>query len=125
MTDAPKKPRRSDVAACLADMRHAAQAIDRYASGISLDQFLENEEKQDAIIRRIEVLGEAADRLMKADKDYIQHFPDLPVREIKAMRNFVSHGYDAVDLTTVWNTAKEDVPDLCRQLDRLINERKA
>ncbi|MGO9682265.1 MAG: DUF86 domain-containing protein [Beijerinckiaceae bacterium] len=106
-------------------MRHAAQAIDRYASGISLDQFLENEEKQDAIIRRIEILGEAADRLMKADKDYIQHFPDLPVREIKAMRNFVSHGYDAVDLTTVWNTVKEDVPDLCRQLDQLINERKA
>jgi uncharacterized protein with HEPN domain len=119
---ADKKPRH-DIGACLEDMRHAADCIERYTSGVSREEFLQNNEKQDAVVRRIEIIGEAADRLMKADPDYKEHFPDLPLRDIKDMRNLVIHGYDAVDPKIIWDTTQLDVPNLYRKITAIITER--
>ena len=105
-------------------MWHATELIERYTRGITREQFLQNAEKQDAVVRRIEIIGEAADRLMKADCDYGRNFPDLELRDIKDMRNLVIHGYDAVDATVIWNTAKVDVPALRERLEHLIAKRK-
>jgi len=100
-------------------MLGATKAIERYRDGVSRDAFLRNSEKQDAVIRRIEILGEAADRLMKADADYAVNFPDLPLRDIKDMRNMVIHGYDAVDVEIIWNTAQSDIAILTKSLEVL------
>lgn len=117
------KARRYDVNACLEDMRHAAECIERYTGGLTREQFLQNIEKQDAVVRRIEILGEAADRLMKADNNYATNFPGLPLRDIKDMRNLVIHGYDAVDADIVWNTIKSDIRSLRLQLTSLLEQR--
>ncbi len=123
MTPPVGKVRRIEIDACLDDMRRAAEAIERYTRGVSRQQFLGNEEKQDAVIRRIEVIGEAADRLMKAAPEYQANFPDLPLRDIKDMRNLLVHGYDAIDAGIVWETAQPDVPALRVQLDKAIAAR--
>lgn len=116
--------RRHPVVTCLEDLRSAAEAIERYTSGTTLDQFRPDEMRQDAVVRRIEIMGEAADRLMRADANHQANFPDLPLRDIKDMRNLVAHGYDAVDLDIVWDTATADVPALRRQLDVLVADRR-
>jgi uncharacterized protein with HEPN domain len=101
-------------------MRSAADAIARYVSGVTQEEFGQDQMRQDAVIRRLEIMGEAAHRLMLADAEHERNFPALPLRDIKDMRNLVAHGYDAVDLDIVWDTVTSDVPALGRQLDGVM-----
>lgn len=76
-------------------------------------------------MRRIEMLGEAANRIMRTDPDYARSFPTLPPQALYAMRNRISHGYDGVDLATVWKTATRDAATLREQVETLIEQRQA
>lgn len=116
-------PRPSDLDAALRDIRDSAEAAERYIRGVTEQEFLDNDEKQDAVIRRIEVMGEAAARIMRAIPDYEATFPSLPLRTIYAMRNRIVHGYDGINLKTVWNTATRDAPQLRRMVETVIAER--
>lgn len=62
---------------------------------------------------------------MKSDATYAANFPDLPLRDIKDMRNMVVHGYDAVDAEIIWNTAKSNIPVLRKCLEELIKSNPA
>ncbi len=75
-------------------------------------------------MRRIEILGEAANRIMRSDPNYAQSFPSLPLQALYAMRNRISHGYDGADLGTIWKTATRDAEILRRQVDQLIEQRR-
>lgn len=119
------KDRPYDINECLAQMLDSAAAIERYIDGILEEAFLGNQEKQDAVIRRIQVLGEAANRIMKADPNYATNFPELPLPQIYAMRNKVAHGYDGIDVRAVWNTAIRDVPILRTHLVEITAERRS
>jgi len=79
--------------------------------------------RQDAVIRRLEIIGEAAGRIMKSDRRFAETLPELPLREACEMRNFISHGYDAVDLGIVWDTITNDIPALRRALDLIMARR--
>jgi uncharacterized protein with HEPN domain len=94
--------------------------IESYTHDISESDFRHDRMRQDAVIRRLEIIGEAAGRIMKAGQQCIEGFPDLPLRESYEMRNFIRHGYDAVDLSIVWHTVKNDIPALRRALDSVI-----
>ncbi|HIJ62179.1 MAG TPA: DUF86 domain-containing protein [Rhodospirillaceae bacterium] len=61
----------------------------------------------------------------KADPQYEKTFPALPLAEAKRMRNFVIHGYDQVNVTVVWETAKNDIPDLRNKVTNIIAHRQA
>ncbi|HIJ61367.1 MAG TPA: DUF86 domain-containing protein [Rhodospirillaceae bacterium] len=61
--------RRIDVDACLDDIQQNADAVERYVAGVSADQFAMDEMRQDAVVRRLEIIGEAADRLIRAVRD--------------------------------------------------------
>jgi len=110
-----EKARRTDIGACLRDIRDSAYAIAHYVDGVTEAQFRSDFMRQDAVIRRIEIIGEAADRIIKADPDHAASFPALPLAAAKLMRNKVIHDYDGVDPGLVWDTAKNDVPDLGRK----------
>jgi uncharacterized protein with HEPN domain len=93
-------------------VRHIIQAcerIERYIAGVSLPEFQENDEKQSAVIRQLEVIGEAAGRVSSAFRD---KFPDIPSRQLKDLRNVLIHGYADVDLQRVWALARERVKPL-------------
>lgn len=107
-----EKSRRTDVLACLRDIRDSAEAIELYVEGITEARFRTDTMRQDAVVRRIEVIGEAADRIIKADPNYAISLPGLPLAAAKLMRNKVIHEYDGVDPGVVWDTATNDVPDL-------------
>ncbi|HJJ48778.1 MAG TPA: DUF86 domain-containing protein [Methanocorpusculum sp.] len=62
---------------------------------------------QDALIRPLEIIGEAAGNL---SEDFCTSHPDLPIREMRAMRNILAHQYYKVDIDYVWITVTEDVP---------------
>ncbi|MBX2927537.1 MAG: DUF86 domain-containing protein [Saprospiraceae bacterium] len=91
----------------------------QYLDGISYTAFLESEEKQDAVMRKIEVAGEATKRLsatLREQYDYI------PWRAIAGMRDKLIHDYLDVDIDTVWATASEDIPSLIPEIESVIQQ---
>jgi len=118
------KERRTDVDECLDEMRASAAAIERYIDGLSEERFTQEEMRQDAVVRRLEMIGEAADRIMKADPEYAKNLPGIALVEAKRMRNFVIHGYDQVNISVVWHTARRDIPSLRAAIEKVLSSRR-
>lgn len=103
--------------AYLEDILLAAQAIQRFTDGVSLEQFMANEEKYEAVNRKFQIIGEAARRLSPEARD---GFPEIPWRLITAMRNIIVHDYDDVDLDVVFDAARNDLPPLISRLEAYL-----
>ncbi len=101
----------------LLDMFESAKTALDYASGLDWETFIKDIRSQDAIVRRLEIIGEAANRISEATKDAI---PDIPWRAVTGMRNLVIHEYDAIDLAIVWDTVQDDLPSLVQSLGRVL-----
>lgn len=79
--------------------------------------FHANTEKQDAVIRRLEIIGEATAHLNEATR---QAIPELPFRKMRGMRNIVAHDYANVDLKIVWEVATVHVAQICSVLEKFF-----
>src|SRR5207302_11432010 len=93
----------------LRDMLDAARYISSYVADTQWEEFATNTLRQDAVIRRMEIIGEAARHLKAQTRDA---FPDLPFEKMSGLRNIVAHDYGNVNLRTIWDTATVHVPDL-------------
>jgi len=98
----------------LRDMLDSAKQIQLYLAGMSHEAFTANMEKQDAVLRRFEIVGEAASRV---SPEIQAIFPKLPFRSMRGMRNIIAHDYGEVDLDQVWKTATTDIPVLISYLE--------
>ena len=98
----------------------AIERIERYTIGMDEDAFLENQLVQDAVIRNIEILGEAANNIKKSDQEFTDKHTEIPWLAIYAMRNRVSHAYFQVDLKIVWKTIRNDLPHMQQQVRALV-----
>ena len=104
-------------------LEHIQQAIgriQRYLADIDHATFLTNEEKQDAVIRNLEIIGEAAGNIQRHFPDFATQHPDLPLRAAYGIRNILSHGYFKVDLDVVWKTVERDLPLLEAQVEDIL-----
>ncbi|WP_231363474.1 DUF86 domain-containing protein [Thioalkalivibrio sulfidiphilus] len=81
---------------------------------------MENEEKQDAVIRNLEIIGEAAGNIQKHFPEFSTKHPDFPLKAAYGTRNVLTHGYFKVDLSVVWKTAERDLPQLSVQVDNVL-----
>jgi uncharacterized protein with HEPN domain len=99
----------------LADILDSARSIRVYLAGVTRDQFMANAEKQDAVLRRLEVIGEAASRLSPRTQ---AKYPNLPFRAMRGMRNIIAHDYGDVDLDQVWKTVSTDLDELIATLEQ-------
>lgn len=96
-------------------LQHILQAIeriDRYAGGMDESAFLENEMVQDAVIRNLEIIGEACHNIELHAPDFAAAHPELPLAVAYQMRNALTHGYFQVDLAIVWRTIHGDLSSL-------------
>ena len=104
-------------------LEHIQQAIDRiqrYPEEIDHAGFLANEEKQDAVIRNLKIIGEAPGNIQRHFPDSATMHPDFPLREAYGTRNALSHGYFMVDLGVVWKTVERDLPELALQVSQAV-----
>lgn len=100
-------------------MRLAVARLQRYTDGKTMDDFVTDEQLQDAVVRNIEVIGEAARNIATHAPKFCQHNNHVPWSALYAMRNRLSHGYWEIDLSTVWRVVQRDLPALEAQLDSL------
>ena len=103
----------------LADILSSARMITAYISDVSRHAFLEDTQLQDAVIRRLEIIGEAAGRVSQQCRD---ESLDVPWSKMRGMRNRVIHRYDDIDMEVVWETVEQDIPRLIVQLEGLVPE---
>lgn len=106
-------------------LRHILVAIERieqYAADLDLARFIADERTQDAVIRNIEIIGEASHRIEIGFPDFVATYPELPVSSAYQMRNAVAHGYFEVDLEIVWKTVAGDLPALAALVRKLLAE---
>lgn len=101
-------------------MLEATKQIKRYIDKISYEEFEKDNLRQDGVIRQIEILGEAANQISENLKE---EYPEIPWKNVAGMRNKLIHGYFEVDLETVWNTVKNDLPKLKKDLQKIDKEK--
>jgi uncharacterized protein with HEPN domain len=101
----------------LVDILESAKMAWDYVFDKSWDEFYEDVQCQDAVVRRIEIIGEAARRLSQETRD---KYPQIPWREMTSMRNLVIHEYDVVDINQVWDTVQNKIPPLIEELTKIV-----
>jgi len=103
--------------ALLLDMKLAAADALGFVADLDERAFLASNLHQSAVIRKLEVIGEAAGKVSRA---FATAHPDIPWREMAGLRHRLIHGYDDVRLDIVWRVATERLPVLIAALEPLI-----
>ena len=93
--------------------------IENYTKRMTKPKFLKNKMAQDAVIRRLEIIGEAVKNL---SADFKKKHPELHWRKIGGMRDILIHEYFGIDLNIVWMTVAKDVPKLKREISEFLKD---
>lgn len=109
MADLPERDQ-----ALLLDMLLAARDAQGFLQGVDKAQFLTNDLHQSAVIRKLEVTGEAAGKVSRSAMDAL---PKIPWRKITGMRHRLTHDYFDVNLELVWQVVQDEIPSLIRALE--------
>ncbi|MDD5673113.1 MAG: DUF86 domain-containing protein [Chitinivibrionales bacterium] len=104
-------------ATLIEDMFQAAERVIGYSQGLSFEEFFQDTKTQDAVVRNIEILGEAAGNVSEKFKAANSA---VPWSNIIGMRNRLIHGYFGVNLDVVWSVAQDDLPKLIKMLKTFI-----
>lgn len=100
------------------DIRNAVEKVAEFISGMTLEQFAQDDKTAFAVVRALEVIGEAA----KAVPDTIRRqYPEIPWREMAQLRDKLIHHYFGVDREVVWLTATEQLPTLLPLIDHVLS----
>jgi uncharacterized protein with HEPN domain len=108
-----------DPSVTLRQMRDYAVEAMGFAAGRSRSDLDTDRMLQLALVRLVEVVGEAATRLPKELRD---NHPSVPWRQIISARNRLIHGYDNVSLDLVWLVIQDDLPPLVREIETMLDE---
>jgi uncharacterized protein with HEPN domain len=103
--------------AYLVDILESAKIALEYVAGKSWDEFYSDMQCQDAVLRRIEIIGEAARHISPQTQ---KKYPQIPWRDLTMLRNLVIHQYDAVDINQVWDTTQKRLPPLVSELSKIV-----
>ena len=101
-------------------LRHiieAAEKVRYYVESMSLEEFLADSRTSDAVLRNLEIIGEAA-RLVP--EEVTSQYSQVPWADMRALRNVVAHEYDRVDLGTIWDAIHNDLPPLALLLQQVL-----
>ncbi|MET3808876.1 uncharacterized protein with HEPN domain [Nakamurella sp. UYEF19] len=107
-------------AAFLWDVRAASVRITTFTEGLTAESYATDELRKSAVERQLEIIGEALNRLRKADPEVAQRIPDIS--RIIGLRNILAHGYAVINDSVVWSAVAERMPALLTVVENLLNE---
>lgn len=97
----------------------SVEQIEKEVENFTFERFSENITIQDAVVRRLEIIGEAVKNLPINIKD---KYPEVPWLKIAAMRNKLIHEYFAVDIDLVWSVVKDEFPTFKKEIKKIIKQ---
>ncbi len=103
----------------LQDILESIQQIEEYLDGVKENEFYQNSEKQDAVLRRLEIIGEAVKHISDDIRD---EYDEVPWRKIAGMRDIIIHEYFGVTLSMIWVVTQRDLPDLKSKIKEIITD---
>ena len=105
-----------DINLFIGDILESIRAIEEYSANIDKEELEKSRMIQSAIIREIEIIGEAVKNIPQNVKE--KH-KEIEWKKISGMRDVIVHGYFGVDLDAVWNVIKRDLPILKKQIEKI------
>lgn len=101
----------------LSDIQEAIRRIGIYTKGIDYGNFLEDIKTQDAVIRNVEIIGEAAKNI---SNDFRDKHPQIQWKDLAGIRDKLIHHYFGVNLEVVWYIIQDDLPPLKEEIRRIM-----
>lgn len=111
---------RPEVKKFLYDMQQASLSLTGFLEGKSLDDYLQSELLRSAVERKLMIIGEALNQILRIEPDIEKQIPDA--RQIIDFRNILVHGYYAIEHETVWGILQKDLPLLLENIQSLLSE---
>ena len=108
---------KKDLKIFLKHILESIEEIERFIKDISEEEFSKDVKTQDAVIRRIEIIGEAVKNLPTF---YKKKHPNVEWREIAGMRDKLIHHYFGIEMSIVWATSRKDLPKLKKQISKIL-----
>jgi uncharacterized protein with HEPN domain len=103
-----------DISDYIEDILNAIAEVSEFTKGMTFESFLTDKKTANAVIRSLEVLGEATKHIPET---FRKKYPDIPWSKMAGMRDVLIHDYMGVDLKTVWKVSIERLPELANQMD--------
>ncbi len=101
----------------LSDSKEAILRINVYVENLSYEEFLEDKKTQDAVVRNLEIIGEAAKNISEELK---KKYPQIHWKDLAGVRDKLIHHYFGVNFDIVWSIVKEELPVVLSQLEEIL-----
>ena len=108
-----------DMRVYLQDIWESILVTEEYIQGLTKEEFLNNRQVQDAVIRRLEIMGEAVKYI---SGNFKSKYPEIAWAKIAGLRDVLIHQYFGINLKRIWELVKSDLPLLKKELIALIEE---
>ena len=105
-----------DVSLFLEDILKASKAIESFVVGLSLEQFSADDKTSSAVVKKLEILGEAAKQIPQKVRSTIS----LPWKEMAGMMDRLTHSYFGIDFRLVWDVVKNKLPEVKKEIERFL-----
>ncbi len=103
----------------ISDILDGIEHIKVYTQDMTLSEFQSDQRTIDAVLRNLEIIGEAA---RHTPKEITNRYPDIPWDEMRAMRNIVIHEYFGVNLNIIWHTTQVNLPSIVDRLKEILEK---
>jgi uncharacterized protein with HEPN domain len=108
-----------DVKAFLYDILESANDVIEFTKDIGYNEFINNKMIRYAVIRALEIIGEASRYI---NNDFREKYPNVPWKEMVGLRNILIHKYFGIDYILLWKIVKEDIPKIKKEVERVLKD---
>lgn len=106
----------------LNDIRQAIDRIEQYIKNLSFDAFSDDQKSVDAVVRNLEIIGEAASRL---PDEFKEKYSEIEWYKVVGLRHRIVHEYFGIDLEIIWQILQKDLPELRQKIIRIMGDEGA
>ena len=103
----------------LSDIKEAVRRIGLYIEEMDYEEFLQDTKTQDAVVRNLEILGEATKNISAGLKE---GYPQIPWKKLAGVRDRLIHHYFGVNYDIVWVIIKEELPEIISQVEEILDK---
>ena len=111
-----------DISLYLQDILEAMRAIEKFVEGINFEEFVSDDKTASAVIRKFEIIGEAAKHV---PDDVRFRYPRVPWKDMSGMRDRLIHFYSGIKYELVWQTIKDIIPAVAPLIKNMLKEIKS